>query len=1091
MGTENLEDLPDTIFGIGGAGKELAFNVMEQGWVLNEVMRSKDSATIDLFEAFIVDTATREMEKDIQRVNEIREDIDEREKRFRKELGATITPKIHHENLGDQISNAYNSKNGLLGKNPVTEIARAGGFDHWWVKDSPRHIKEGLDFKEGVIRKRALSKALYYAAKASGEVVDRMISRAGDDIAICVGLGGGTGSGMAIELASDLNERGDMVDVTLFAVLPALDERERKRTNAAAALAELEYLSITEESPFKNVILLPFGPAREDGQNLYDDEFDEAFVNTLISYWNIQSNHEVNEHGPAYGPFTLAVPQILRYNTEAVSKMEDEAAEFLERKERVLEIEGELYDELETFLTDVDEDVAEEYARLEEENSRIRPPDSNLNRSEIQRLKDQRLDTLKQLIELPVFNELDYRSVEAFGELMDNVYDGEQVLDTIDELARQQDLDEPMGSLPTDLDDQDEKVATVLNRDIQMIIRRKRLMELTHLVEDDLIVDNTVNYLIGNGDVQSGHKAVVNELDTVNRSLRTVESDLEAVTEDLESAEETVAERVEEVEREVREDLSQYATLRSERDQIVELAAALDQQLRQVVTVIAEATSEAEVENVELTYDFAEIRKLLADAGIEDHPVDQSAIEDALDTVKIAKKQDLKANEGGLLSRLINPGGDERHRDIYETKYDELKVAEPEYITIPAWNQQQNQDSFSVRIPIEFESHVEDVLDDAEESIVERITDGIEGELAGENGDKAAVDDVERTLRGDESFDSADDLFESIREQIHDALYAQYAAELEERKEELTEEKGDLDSRQDTYEKARRLFERLNDHRDFDDQMEAVNDKLAEVESGVSVVPTDDEDYRYIKQISPENVYEALQSADIADSNVWNPDSVERSRIESNLHKFVQNTITHGNEYLTLNRKSITSPRNDTVREAYYGHTINVHYMSRLFDEDETVKFDRIDSNIKERFYLEDENTRYQTMKHKNGGPWDVGLTFFLGGVFLDNLRTMSEPGSGYFTAYQSRENTLGDDIMVHHAYGLDGSDSGGHGDGTGGFYVRRNKLLNLERDDDLLLLVDNDDDEVVQALFDDGFIDIRSFFNDHPYNNEVLESDR
>jgi hypothetical protein len=89
------------------------------------------------------------------------------------------------------------------------------------------------------------------------------------------------------------------------------------------------------------------------------------------------------------------------------------------------------------------------------------------------------------------------------------------------------------------------------------------------------------------------------------------------------------------------------------------------------------------------------------------------------------------------------------------------------------------------------------------------------------------------------------------------------------------------------------------------------------------------------------------------------------------------------------------------------------------------------------------------------GGPWDVGMTVFVYGVFLDNLRLAVGP-SGYQQIYQNQEARLGEEILIHHALGLES-----------GHLVRRKRMLNIENTDDVDFYL-REEHEVADDLLDE-----------------------
>ncbi len=215
--------------------------------------------------------------------------------------------------------------------------------ESWWIK--PQHINENLDFAKGVVRKRGLGKVIYYKSYAEDDQISKYIDLPEKGkVAVLAGLGGGTGSGILADLAQHLKDRHRTAEITLFGVLPNHLEGLKENTNAFAALSELEYLSLHDEQVFKDRILLPIDPTEFDGKtgnriqaDRFLEEFNEAAVYMLASYYNTEGLEDPFADAPKYAPFTIGIPQILRYNVEAVNEARETFRDILEEKQEALQ----------------------------------------------------------------------------------------------------------------------------------------------------------------------------------------------------------------------------------------------------------------------------------------------------------------------------------------------------------------------------------------------------------------------------------------------------------------------------------------------------------------------------------------------------------------------------------------------------------------------------------------------------------------------------------------------------------------------------------------------------------------------------------
>ncbi len=264
--------IPQAIFGLGGAGKEILFTLLKQDWFLDKLVNYKKDGIIDRLQAVVIDTATAEYPDDEKKKNVILERLDKILKEKEEHISATdlldlriicIPKVINVRRVGDLIAKD------VINRIKNSDILRYDfGADDiiWWLEDERlgdgwfRALKTidpkiDVEFAKGVFRKRAISKSLFYKYIAEGAVNFPNI-KANEACAIIVGLGGGTGSGIFLDLARYLKRKGAPVE--LFAVLPTLNELDDEKSNAYVALSEIEFLRVNGSSYFTYVILLPF-----------------------------------------------------------------------------------------------------------------------------------------------------------------------------------------------------------------------------------------------------------------------------------------------------------------------------------------------------------------------------------------------------------------------------------------------------------------------------------------------------------------------------------------------------------------------------------------------------------------------------------------------------------------------------------------------------------------------------------------------------------------------------------------------------------------------------------------------------------------
>lgn len=343
---------PDTLIGLGGGGSRVVYRFMEQEWILNEVLDngpSEGSHGNDILRATTIDTATDE-EWHEDRVDSVQGAVSDAieasefspKDRFLEFEGPTIIP--------NELSRGW--KNELLtSQNSIRELRDSTGLQSWWLENGrdPLENVNNKGFDSGVNRLRSVSKALYHIADHSG--VDPVGIRPEGELCIVTSLGGGTGSGLAIDLASDLADQVD--NVHLYAVLPRSGAGIDIKTNAHAALSELEYAELTGESPFDTITLIPHLDEVSDK----NAEFEMAVIRTILARMNggdelkkLRPKRDDQSSAPDYAPFTVASPVTLRYDFEAKEEAKDVVERTLDEKRAELRDERDIHTAVEKYL---------------------------------------------------------------------------------------------------------------------------------------------------------------------------------------------------------------------------------------------------------------------------------------------------------------------------------------------------------------------------------------------------------------------------------------------------------------------------------------------------------------------------------------------------------------------------------------------------------------------------------------------------------------------------------------------------------------------------------------------------------------------
>lgn len=1042
MITQDFMNLPERIFSVGGAGKEIALELLESEWVLREILQPRPNP--QTVRVTILDTAEEEENSDRERIADIREQV----AALKSELRETGTGRpgdvtIEYKMITRNIQ--LNDQNDLIGETAVPRITAGNGMDEddWWVKE--QHINENLDFATGVVRKRGLGKAMYYKAYAEDDELSTYIDLPDKGkVAVLAGLGGGTGSGIVIDLARHLQQKQRTAEITLFGILPNHTEGIRENANAYAALSELEYLNLIDEPAFKDRILLPIDPTGFDGKggnkiqnSQLLQEFDEAIVYLMAAYYNTVGTEDPFADSPTYAPFTIGIPQILRYNVEAINEGRTALRDILSAKEEAVQAERDIYDQIERFLDD-------QYGGPSGDGLR------DLDRADL----NGRFDEFRSLLDFELFNELEYESVSIFSEIVsDAAQESEDVSEKIDIVSGSlRAVDTAGQQAGRFVDNIDETLAEVLEADLKAIVQRHRLLVQKQSIDDSRVRD-AVEYLI-NSDDGSGNAGVkLNRLETqlsdIEDQRRRLEDELEETVDELETLQQQQADevdrRVRDWERDAEPILDQYQQVDVEA--IESELAALTRELEQFRSEVVNARNETDVDQLStqpISQQLDDIETELERVGIDFHE-ERTDIETSLTALKETRKAFLTLNtEEGTFEKLTPWSGkteqakEEANRNyrVQKNKLDDGGV----FSVGPAGG------SFSADVDYDSDAIVTELHDRERE-----LEDEIVHELS------HRLDEFESDLRREfeSALDRGGDL-ERLRPIARSAFEAEIDGtdELQDRKAELESELDDLEQQYETYERTVDLFEELNQRREaYANRLAEFNRRRSEYdesESSTRTVATERDESVYVKNIKPNDVFRATGDTGIGDSDLF-ASREENQRVHSALEDLVENVFNE--QYSGIKRRSFSKGR-----QRYNDIKVRVGVLSRAVHQIDPDALD-FENRFNSAFDLGASGNRvenpYTSWQHDIGDSWDIGVSAFIDGIFLDNLRKMVQ-ADGYRSGYDKRRSELGDDILVHHNYGLEN-----------GFYVRRGEMLNMENDADIGFYL-QDESDIVQGLLDE-----------------------
>lgn len=1026
--------LPDRIFALGGAGKAISYELLEADWIQEAVLQPRPEP--EQLTVTVIDTAKEEKNRDLSRIQEIKNSIDDKKSELRDtEQGRLGDIKIEYLLLTDSIQ--LYDQNDLIGEEIVPRIASGVGMDpqNWWLQ--PTFINENLDFATGVVRKRGLGKALYYKAYTEDDNIRTSIDLPSRGrVAVIAGLGGGTGSGILIDLVEDLKNTQRTAEITLFGVLPNDSEGQAESANAHAALSELEYLQLQDESPFKDQILVPIDPTDFGGKeaNILQssdalEEFDKAMVYLLAAYYNMMDMEDPFADKPSYAPFVIGIPQVLRYNVDAIKDAKTIITGILNVKENALEAESDIYDGIDRFLS--------KYHSVDNTGEVHDSDEKDL---------ETRLRNVKSLLDVELFNQLGYESVSIYREI---VTEAEKEADGI---AEQLDIiqsslragsDEVKTGDEQYIDGIDQQLGDVISTELNHLSRRIQLIKRVRSIKSNRI-KSTLSYLlvlskeeVNPGvrltQLESKTEEVAERHDRLQRELDTTKQELDELKKEQQQ---TIERKVEAWTRDVEElynELQRFQTFNIESG-VESIEAEMSAFAQQVQT----AETLQEVEGADATGVRQQLTELSAD--LEQFDMDftdsETRITSSLKDLIEVKKSFLRMTQDAGLIEKYSPftTSGEQEREQAEKDY---RITRNELNDAGVFNVSRAGEALSIEI--EFNGH--EFIRTTEEEIEARRKDIIDAAKQRIDGEASWIaDQLERDIEYAATF-------EELRQTVEEAFETSLSdiSELAESKREIEQKLESTEATLELHEGAVQLFEELNNRTETfsESQEQYINERNEYDETGEVTVTSEAKEYRYLKKIKPNNVLQLRADSTINQSTLLE-EPAERQRLRGSLEELAKNA--HSPKYNGLRKRRISSDRT-----RYNDMNIVVGVMSQAVGQmtDEA----NLQPVFSGAFDLGPGNEDYASYPVQAGGNWDVGLGIFIGGVFLDNIRAEAEP-DGYYSGYQARDRSSDQDIMIHHTYGLDQ-----------GYYVRRDTVQNLENPDDVNFFLRSEPDIVEDIL--------------------------
>ena len=1091
---------PDKLIGVGGAGKKTVYKAMEQDWIIDEAITDDGEMTV-----FAIDTDTDEARRDGDKVEELQKNID----RVKQEGNYAIAeqkPRVKYVNIVEETSRRYTSGAKLTAEKSVNEIMEQEALNCWWLKNHEDMLATNDSYEGGVFRRRGLSKALYHASQMGQNDLNEMlgeVAAGGGDVGMVVGLGGGTGSGMFIDLAKHIRENSaGSTRITLFGVLPGMNENSNEIANAYAALSEIEYLAIQKdnENPFYNVVLVPIEPAWESDGEATDD-FNEALSYTIMSYYNMSGDPDnfgnrtayLDESDPSrgqakYAPFTLAVPQILRYSADDLQDAEEEFNDIKEGLRKAQETESDLCERLETYIRRHYEDVYR--STIDAPSTQV---EADLDPGTLLDVREKRIGFVESLVEMDELEPLGYH---AHRRIRDNLNDlkneirlderemqgmsdadvsdeeRRRIVDNLPDIHDDESYFKPPGGFDSD---QNNELAELVMNELKNIASRRDILKACRKIEDEHVREG-IEVALSRED-----RGLATDVDEKLREVSIENDDIrdrkEALDEFRSETEKIVEEGIESWRKEVSRDIDDIITITQNLDDIEALLNDLERHLRNELRAFRNAQDPNQL-SVEFGFrEFSELNRLLSETGVE--TINEDKVNDSLNHLMEAGIAFMKSRSSSAVDRLKGVFGSDPEEKRKATFFRRIDKVDNDIFSVGGWE----DPDFVCQVDGDFVDNKMAEIRNRQADLIDSVADSLNMNLMRDGVTKQDV--LERI---DANPDELDDIGEFGTEK-------NYRGELRDwlRTELLENETADtvLEKLCSEDGKDNIVYEAFHDTymKSVDDAMKEVLDVLSEYDEEVEKYSDlreiiDEEGEAFVNDrdnvSDPKNIrIEAISGTesshrrdetavqrgrlqmvdDIEEAGLWseeNPD--EREKIIKNLNDFARRVATLG-DYAPLRNGNIESNREEYSRVEYTHRLFNV-YMSRMFEDNKsnaTLKGDTssVEDILSGSVRVKKTEDHWTASKVKSGAPWDVAMTTFIGGVFLDNMSIVTDPNQGYKKTYEKELKAMGENIVIRHTHGIDGKDwyIRDRTERDGG-WVYRDDLINTRADDQLDLIL-------------------------------------
>ncbi|MDD4253901.1 MAG: tubulin-like doman-containing protein [Methanofollis sp.] len=707
-----------TICGLGGCGKKLVGEICRQEWFLQHYSLGGRHLSV-----YTMDTDANERYQDEQQRDEVLGIVESFGGRGNVEYDTLYLPNL--ANIS-QVSDLA----GLDIAEKIKATKSEPGTRVWWLNDPS---EKGLHFDElrtidpfvtddfggGVHRRRAISKAIFYKVINEGQAGGFPMFSTMGTTAIVVGLGGGTGSGMFIDLARYIRgQRGETAQIWLFVVLPTTVEGEKEQLNAAVALTELEYLNQTERL-FNYIVLTSLGPTGyKKGEEAREEvhEFDAVFPYIFTNFLHLEKGDiNIGDAKKPYSSFILADAHIITYPVEELRTFKDqyeviigEMEEITASRKRLNLAVGDLLDEIgrtkEAPPTRSDFDyIKKEFGTIEK-----------VWRNEIGRLLDYQTNiAVEFFIENNIPAELRLDMVRTFDDLVGFI----SRVKNFAQAVKEEELK----------DDIDRKLFRILPEAFQALETTARIFKRIAAIEDEAMHAALMETLKGREevapyirDLAARRKEVQEEIHLLDAGMQEKQGDLDRMNARLESMEKSADQTLSGTDIL----LDQYVTLKEK----VQAVEGPEKGLQEAINRGIKSLSAGEVKAADRDtwLRAAEVPEVQRDIAAVAHDIDEnlSGLAELVEAIALYYYHDMRVRRidaGGIGSKIIGFINKKPARE--RRKYDALRRENEEFIKANAryWNLRIDA-PFDLYLPADF---ISSSLGKRADEFRKKITDAV------------------------------------------------------------------------------------------------------------------------------------------------------------------------------------------------------------------------------------------------------------------------------------------------------------------------------------------------------------------------------